>query len=49
MSLGDPRLMEADVAVSDNLGKGGYLILTFNDQDIEGYKMYSDYYPVVWR
>ncbi|KAF8557519.1 hypothetical protein OG21DRAFT_1505251 [Imleria badia] len=32
-----------------NLGKGGWLIFTFDDQKIKNHEMYKDYYPVVWR
>ena len=39
----------AHVRVSENLGKEGFLIFTFDDQEISGHQMYSGYYPVVWR
>ena len=38
-----------DIRVSENLGKEGFLIFTFDDQAISGHQMYHDYYPVVWR
>ena len=37
------------VRVSENLGKSGHLMFTFDDQEISGHHMYLDYYPVVWR
>jgi hypothetical protein len=43
--------LDADVRVttSENLGKEGYLIFTFDDTKVVGHEMYKDYFPVVWR
>lgn len=44
----DPR-PNTNVNASENLGKEGYLIFTFDDQEITGHQMYKDYFPTIWR
>ena len=41
--------MDADVHLSENLGKEGYLVFTFDAESIEGYQIFTDFFPVVWR
>lgn len=44
-----PDSLIADIHLSENLGKEGYLVFTFDDERIIGHQMYQDYFPVVWR